>query len=52
MSLRPPQSLSGPSRVETGFNVLQHEIAQQKAEALGLTAHRLKAINLIDKIVT
>jgi hypothetical protein len=35
MSLRPPQSLAGGARPETGWNVLGHEIAQQKAEALG-----------------
>ncbi|WP_460451077.1 DUF6665 family protein [Alsobacter sp. SYSU BS001988] len=35
MSLRLPQSLSGGHRPQTGANVLDAEIAQQKAEALG-----------------
>jgi hypothetical protein len=35
MSFRLPQSLNGGHRPETGANVLDYEIAQQKAETLG-----------------
>ena len=35
MSLRPPRHLPGDHRPETGWNVLNHEIAQQKAQTLG-----------------
>src|SRR4051794_36140622 len=35
MSFRLPQSLNGGPRPETGANVLDYEIAQQKAETLG-----------------
>lgn len=35
MTLRMPQSLTPGRMVETGFNVLEHEIAQQKAQTLG-----------------
>ncbi|WP_406857825.1 DUF6665 family protein [Alsobacter sp. KACC 23698] len=42
MSLRPPQSLAGGHRPETGANVLDYEIAQQKAEALGDTGRKVE----------
>jgi hypothetical protein len=35
MSVRPPQSLTPGRAVETGLNVLDYEIAQQKAQTLG-----------------
>ena len=35
MSFRLPQSLTPGRLVETGMNVLDHEIAQQKAQTLG-----------------
>ncbi|MCP8937312.1 hypothetical protein NK718_02185 [Alsobacter sp. SYSU M60028] len=35
MSLRMPQSLYGGARQQTGVNVLEVEIAQQKAQTLG-----------------
>ena len=35
MTFRLPQSLTGGFRLETGANVLDTEIAQQKAQALG-----------------
>ena len=35
MSLRPPRHLTGNPRPETGWNVLDYEIAQQKAQILG-----------------
>ena len=42
MTLRPPQSLGGFSRPETGLNVLTTEIAQQKAQTLGDLGQRLE----------
>jgi hypothetical protein len=35
MSVRIPQSLAGGHKPETGWSVLDHEIAQQKAQTLG-----------------
>ncbi len=35
MSFRLPQSLTGAHRTDAGANVLDYEIAQQKAETLG-----------------
>jgi hypothetical protein len=35
MSLRPPKSLAGSHTPETGWNVLDYELAQQKAQTLG-----------------
>jgi hypothetical protein len=35
MSVRPPRHLPSGHRPETGWNVLNHEIAQQKAQTLG-----------------
>ena len=35
MSLRPPKSLTGSHKPETGWSVLDYELAQQKAQTLG-----------------
>ncbi|KRB52980.1 hypothetical protein ASE04_07075 [Rhizobium sp. Root708] len=35
MSVRPPQSLMRPFSVESGFNVLEYELAAERANALG-----------------
>lgn len=42
MTVRPPQNLGGPLRPETGFNVLEYEIAQQKAQTLGDLGQKLE----------
>jgi hypothetical protein len=42
MSLRMPQSLSTEFKPETGWNVLNYEILQQKAQTLGHLGHRVE----------
>lgn len=42
MVLRMPQTLTGAGRRETGLDVLGHEIAQQKAEALGTLGQQVE----------
>jgi hypothetical protein len=43
MTLRLPQSFSAGLSVETGANVLDYEIAQQKAETLGALGGQVEA---------
>jgi hypothetical protein len=35
MSVRPPRHLTGSHRAETGWNILDYELAEQKAQTLG-----------------
>lgn len=42
MSLRPPSLYSGRSVAETGFDLLGHEILQEKASALGRAGERAR----------
>lgn len=35
MTVRPPRNLSTPSKLETGWSVLEYEVLQQKAHTLG-----------------
>lgn len=42
MTLRPPQSLGPGAGPESRLNVLNHEIAQQKAETLGHLGRRVE----------
>jgi hypothetical protein len=42
MSLRLPQTLAGSARGQTGANVLDVEIAQQRAQTLGDLGHQVE----------
>jgi hypothetical protein len=42
MSLRPPRSLSTSLQSDTGWSVLDYELAQQKAQTLGNLGHQVE----------
>jgi hypothetical protein len=43
MSVRPPQSLSNPGFVNSGFNVLEYEMQAERAAALGRQGVKVEA---------
>jgi acyl transferase domain-containing protein len=42
MTLRPPLTLATPRNIETGWDVLGHEVAQQKAHTLATLATQVE----------
>lgn len=42
MSLRPPQYLTGHGKPDTGLNVLDYELAQERAQTLGRVGDRVE----------
>lgn len=43
MSFRPPQSLTHPASVESGFNVLEYELRAERANSLGRSGLKAEA---------
>ena len=43
MTVRPPQNLSRQSSVETGFDILSHELRAEAAAALGHAGRKVEA---------